>query len=80
MADVPAMIGALADGLLRRLNDPRGRAAPLEVAHACPPLDPCAGSNARDAWEAIGSIAAAGRGCRGCHHRLSEYFVFSIPA
>ena len=59
MADVPAMIGALADGLLRRLNDPRGRAAPLEVAHACPPSDPCAGSDAAHAWADIRFISAA---------------------
>ena len=76
MADVPAMIGALADGLLWRLNDPRGRAAPLEVAHACPPSDPCAGFDARDVWEAIDSIAAAGRACRHRHHRSSAHFVF----
>ena len=76
MADVPAMIGALADGLLRRLNDPRGRAMPLEVAHACPPLDPCAGSDAGHVWEAIGSIAATGPACRRRPHRPSEYFVF----
>ena len=59
MADMPAMIGALADGLLRRLNDPRDRAAPPEVTHACPPSDPCAGSDAAHAWADIRFIPAA---------------------
>ena len=59
-----AMRRPLGDGLLRRLIDARGRAAPPEAAHACPPSDPCAGSDAGDAWEAIGFIAAAGRACR----------------
>ena len=76
MALIIAMRGPLGDGLLRRLIDARGRATPPEAAQACPPSDPCAGSDARDAWEAIGSIAAAGRACRRRHHRRSEYFVF----
>ena len=59
MADVPAMIGALDNGILRRLIDLRGRATPPEVAHACPPSDPCAGSDAAHAWADIGFIAAA---------------------
>ena len=59
MADMPAMIGALDDGLLRRLIEPRDRAAPPEGAHACPPSDPCAGSDAAHAWADIGFIAAA---------------------
>ena len=71
-----AIRGPLDDGLLRRLIDARDRAAPPEAAHACPPSDPCAGSDAGHAWEAIGSIAAAGRGCRRHRHRPSEYFVF----
>ena len=59
MADMPAMIGALADGLLRRLNDLCGHAVPLEVAHACPPSDPCAGSDAAHAWADIGFVSVA---------------------
>ena len=76
MALAIATRGPLGDGLLRRLIDARGRAAPPEAAHACPPSDPCAGSDAGNAWEAIGSIAAAGRGCCRRRHRPSEYFVF----
>ena len=65
MALIIAMTGYLADGLLRRLIDPFGRAAPPGVAHACPPSDPCTGSDAGDAWEAIGFIAATGQAfCR----------------
>ena len=63
-AFVIAMRGPLGDGLLRRLIDAHGRAAPSEAAHACPPSDPCAGSDAGGAWEVIGFIAAAGRACR----------------
>ena len=74
-----AMRGPLGDGLLPRLIDAGCRAARPEAAHACPPSDPCTGSDEGDAWEAMGSIAAAGRACRGRHHRPSEYFVFSIP-
>ena len=48
----------LGNRLLRRLIDAHGHAVPPEVTHACPPSDPCAGSDAGDAWEAIGSIAA----------------------
>ena len=79
MADMPAMIGALDDGLLRRLIEPRDRTAPPEGAHACPPSDPCAGSDVGHAWEAIGSIAAAGRACHRRYHRPSEHFVFQFP-
>ena len=32
---------------------------PLEVAHACPPSDQCAGSDAAHAWMDIGFIATA---------------------
>ena len=66
-----AMGGPLGDGLLRRLIDARGHAAQPEAAHACPPSDPCAGSDAGDAWEAIGFIAAAGRACRRHRHHSS---------
>ena len=66
--------GPLGNGGLRRLINARGRAAPPEAAHACPPSDPCAGSDAGGAWEAIGFITAAGRACRGRHRRRSEYF------
>ena len=59
-----AMRRPLGDGLLRRLIDARGRAAPPEAAHACPLSDPCAESDAGHAWEAIGFITAAGRACR----------------
>ena len=59
MADMPAMIGALADGLLRRLNDPRDRAVPPEVTHACPPSDPCTVSGGGHTWADIGFISAA---------------------
>ena len=59
MADVTAMIGTLAVGLLRRLIDPRSRATSPEVAHAYLPSDPCAGSDAVHAWADIGFIAAA---------------------
>ena len=75
-----AMRGPLGDELLLRLIDARGRAASPEAVHACPPSDPCAGSDAGDAWEAIGSIAAAGRATPLSSSRPSEYFVFSIPA
>ena len=64
MALIIAMGGPLADGLLRRLIDPFGRAAPPGVAHACPPSDPCAGFDAGHALEAIGFIDAASRACR----------------
>ena len=64
----------LANGLLWRLNDPRDRAAPSEVTHACPPLDPCAGSDAGDAMKAIGPITAAGRAYRRRHRRPSSNF------
>ena len=76
MALIIAVSRPLADGLLLRLINPRGRAAPPGVAHACPPSDPCAGSDAGDAWEAIGFIAAAGRACRRVivilHRRISR--------
>ena len=72
MALIIAMSGPLADGLLPRLIDPFGRAALPGVAHACPPSDPCAGSDAGDAWEAIGFIAAAGRACRRHRHHSSR--------
>ena len=70
------MHGPLGDGLLRRLIDAHGRAALPEAAHACPLLDPNAGSDGGDAWEAIGFIAAAGRACRGHRRRASSYFGF----
>ena len=76
MALAIAMRGPLGDGLLPRLIDAGGRAARPEAAHACPPSDPCAGSDAGDAWEAIGFIAAAGRACRQVivilHRRISR--------
>ena len=59
-----AMRGPLGDGLLWRLIDARGRAAPPEAVQVCPPSDPCVGSDAGGAWEAIGFIAAAGRAYR----------------
>ena len=74
-----AMRGPLGDGLLPRLIDAGCRAARPEAAHACPPSDPCTGSDAGDAWEAIGSIAAAGRGCCRRCQRPSEYFVCLFP-
>ena len=67
-----AMRGPLGDGLLRRLINARSRAAPPEAAHAYPPSDPCAGSDAGDVWEAIGFIAAAGRACRRHRHHSSR--------
>ena len=75
-AFVVAMRGPLGDGLLQRLIDACGRAAPPGAAHARPPSDPCAGSDGGDAWEAIGFIAAAGRACRGHRRHLSSYFGF----
>ena len=63
-AFVIAMRGPPGDGLLRRLIDAHGRAAPPEAVHVCPPSDPCAGSDAGGAWEVSGFIAAAGRACR----------------
>ena len=51
----------LADGLLRRLDHPIGRAAPSKGAHACPPSDPCAGSDAGHAWADGGYVSAAGK-------------------
>ena len=66
----------LGNGLLRRLIGARGGAAPLEAAHACPPSNPCAGSGAGHAWEAIGFIAAAGQAYRRVivivHRRISR--------
>ena len=76
MALIIAMSGPLADGLLWRLIDPFSLVAPPGVAHACPPSDPCAGSDGGGAWEAIGFIAAAGRACRGHRRRSSSYFGF----
>jgi len=65
----------LAEEICDQLIDACGSAAPPEAAHACPPLDMCVGSNAKDAWEAIGFIAAAGRACRRViviiHRRIS---------
>ena len=58
MAVVPAMATLLDDGLVRRPVDPSGRRAPPEVAHACPPSDPCAGSDVAHAWATIGFVAA----------------------
>ena len=74
MALAIAMRGPLGDGLLRRLIDARGRAAPPEAAHACPPSDPCTGSDAGHAWGAIGTIAAVGWACHCRHHRPLEFF------
>ena len=71
---VIAMRRCLGDGLLRRLVDALGRAAPPEAVHACPPSDPCAGSDADDAWEAVGLIAAAARACHRDHRRISVSF------
>ena len=76
MALIIAMRRRLGDGLLRDLIDARGRAVPPEAAQACPPSDPCAGSDTGDTWEAIGLIAAAGRACRRHHHRI----LVSFPA
>ena len=59
MALAIAMRSPLGDGLLPRLIDARGRAAPPEAAHACPPSDPCAGSDAAHAWADIRFISAA---------------------
>ena len=56
-----AVRGPLADGLLRRLNHPVGRAAPSKGAHACPPSDPCAGSDAGHAWADVDYISASGK-------------------
>ena len=73
---VIAMCRRLGDGLLQRLVDALGRAARPEAAHASPPSDPCAGSDADDAWEAIGFIAAAGR---ARHRRIIVVFRFHSP-
>ena len=71
-----AMRYPLGDGLLQRLIDACGHAASPEAAHACPPSDPCAGSDAGHAWEVIGFIAAASRACRRVivivHRRISR--------
>ena len=59
MALIIAMSGPLAGGLLWRLIDPFGRAASPEVAHACLPSDPYAGSSGGHTWADIGFISAA---------------------
>ena len=53
--------GPLADGLLRRLNHPVGRAAPSKGAHACPLSETFAGSDAAHAWADVDYISAAGK-------------------
>ena len=77
-AVVPAMATLVDDGLVRHLADPSGRRAPPTVAHACPPSDPCAGSDASHAWATIGSIAAAGaRGPSWPTKRYVRYVICS---
>ena len=67
MAVVPAMATLVDGGLVRRVVDPSGRRAPPEVAHACPLSDPCAGSNAANAWATIMTgllVKIGGKGSR----------------
>ena len=61
MALIITMLGPLADGLLRRLTHPAGRAAPSKGAHACPQSDPCAGSDAGHTWADVDYVSAAGK-------------------
>ena len=77
MAVMPAMATLVDDGLVRRVVDLSGRRAPPEVTHACPPLDPCTGSDAAHAWWTIGFIAAAGaRGLSWSTKRYVRYIVY----
>ena len=77
MALIIAMSGPLANGLLRRLIDARGRAAPPGVAHACPPTDPCAGSGGGHTWADIDfiSVAAGLAGTIMVEHEVRTVYV-----